>query len=236
MRSRLSRNGIQPFALGPSIPLNSHGKTNGDVSQVPPPRVGKSGAISTLETASGRDRNDNLQSQPPFSRLPENIVAGTTTPLNARDLPSSSIPRYTHKNIPSSGADSLRSTNASASPSRNPSDDRAASGFEATLPNPTSVTDINHRGSGDRTYVNCAQSSSALTSDPIAHTDAERTTSGPDAGGTVAHSINPAIHTEQTGESELRSRSPIQHVDSGIRLGNEELSLPIELPPVYSPN
>jgi hypothetical protein len=219
-RSRLSRSGIQPFTLEPSVPLDS--------SQVHP-TVKKSRALE--ETASERDRNNNSQSQPSSSRLPQNIVAGTATFSNARDPPSALKLRLIHQSISSSGADSLHPTNALTSPLRNTSDETVVDSG-ATLSNPTSVAD---GGSGDRASINGAQSSSALTSDPSTFTDAERTASSPGAEGIVGHSINSAVHPEQTEEGELQSRSMIQHVDSGIRLGTEALGPPIELPPVYSP-
>lgn len=57
---------------------------------------------------------------------------------------------------------------------------------------------------------------------------------GPTIRITVADSVNPQRHTEEdAGEGD---RAMVQHIDSGVRLTEGGLSLPVELPPVYSSN
>lgn len=43
------------------------------------------------------------------------------------------------------------------------------------------------------------------------------------------------VTTDITSEGGHGVVSPVQHVDSGVRLAVEEVRLPVELPPVYSP-
>lgn len=128
----------------------------------------------------------------------------------------------------------LRAINASAPVSRHHGDDRADE-LEAISPNPTSVVDdLDHGGSGDTSSVNDAQTNSEVTPDLLAPTDVARATSRSAVDVIVAHSTSPATRTELREECVVRST--IQHVDSGIRLCSAESGLPIELPPVYSPN
>ncbi|EKM75600.1 hypothetical protein AGABI1DRAFT_132137 [Agaricus bisporus var. burnettii JB137-S8] len=224
-RSRSSKKVIQPYALDPSVPLNSVRKTIVNLSH-PFPANEKRRTISTLEEVnSGLDRTENRRSLSPSPQLPKNIVPGSTIFSNDRD---------TNKASPSSVVHLLRAINASAPVSRHHGDDRADE-LEAISPNPTSVVDdLDHGGGGDTSSVNDAQTNSEVTPDLLAPTDVARATSRSAVDVIVAHSTSPATRTELREECVVRST--IQHVDSGIRLCSEDSGLPIELPPVYSPN